>query len=127
MLVDFTYIQVDICHVIGCSEISEQTSAILLLIVERFLVPDRALVEEQSLILRVPVARHIKLLGSVKIIFDQIPGAFMLRVFEITVGARLIAVVVIARLVLAYDRLPSPVEIYRVTTFDIGNQSGSLL
>src|SRR3984893_6263693 len=120
-------IQVNIRQVIRRSEINEQTGAIFLLIIKRFLVPDRALIEEQSLILRVPVAGHIQLLGSVKIIFDQIARAFRLCVFEITVGAGLIAVVVIACLVLVDDGLPSPVEIYRMATFDISNQRGRML
>jgi hypothetical protein len=49
-----------------------------------------------------------------------------LDVFEIAVGAWLIAVIVITGLVGVYDNLPVPVEARRVTTFDIGNQRGLL-
>src|SRR6266496_5103402 len=127
MWAELLAVQVYIRQVIGRSEINEQTCVIFLLIIERFLVPDRTLIEEQSLILRVPIAGHIYLFGSVEIIFDQVARAFGFCVLEVTVRTRLIAVIVIPSLVGVDNYLPPSVEVYRVTPCDISNQGGLLL
>jgi hypothetical protein len=84
--------------------------------IEFALIPDRAFVEHEVRALRIPVARDLKALGGIEIVFDQLALGFWLLVgAETTVGLRLIAVVVIAGFVRIDDDAPRPVEADAVT------------
>ncbi len=55
---DLFSVEVNIRNVIRRTEIDEEPSVFLSLIVKRFLVPDRAFVEQQALCLGIPISRH---------------------------------------------------------------------
>src|SRR6266566_871192 len=51
-------VKIDIGHIVGRTEINEETCVLFSLIIKRFLVPNGAFVEKQSLALSVPISRH---------------------------------------------------------------------
>jgi len=119
---DLLAIQINVCQIIGAAEVNKRARVWFARVIERLLVPDRALIEEQLVRLRVPIARHVQRSGAIKVILDELALRLWLGVLEITIVAWLITVVVVTRLVRIDDDLPLTVEIDRLASVCIRDQ-----
>ena len=112
-------IQVDVCQIVDGAKVQVDLGTCLTVVAEIFLVPDAALVEEQFVALRIPVARYSQLLGQAEIILHQVRRTFRLLILEESVVAFGQPVVVEAGIEGVNNRLPSAIERRDIATVNI--------
>ena len=110
VVADFLTVYINVAIVVHCTEIEQRMATVLLGVIERFLVPDGTLVEEQSLRLRVPVARHIHGRCLVEVVLYQVFRPLHLCVLEESPAVQVHAVVVVALLLHVDDVIPLAIE-----------------
>ncbi len=110
MLTNLLPVEIDVCLVIRSSKVDEEASVGSSFVIKRFLVPDRAFVEEQLLWLSIPIARDLQRAWLVEVVFDQITFRLRFSVLEVTVVTWLITVVVEARLIWIDNHLPLSIK-----------------
>ena len=71
MATELPAVEIDDCLVVDCTEIEDGSLACLRMVVEAALEPDGALVEEEAVVLCVPVTRNVHLLTLVEIVLDE--------------------------------------------------------
>src|SRR5262249_37215166 len=96
------------------------------MIIKRFLVPDGTFVKKQTIVLSVPVARHLEGSGSVKVVLNQIALSLGLGVFEIAVGAWLITIVVVSGFIGIDDDFPLAVKADGLAAIRVHDQTDLL-
>ena len=114
-------IEIDVRDVICRAKVNEETRVFFLLIFEGFLVPDSTFVKQQTVLLSVPIPRHVQGCGGVEVIFDQITLSLRPGIFEIAVGAGLIAIVKVAGFIRIDNRLPFAIKADSFSAIRIGN------
>ena len=105
VLADFFAVDEDHGAIVGGAEPDEDAVSRRRRAIEFALVPDGAFVEHEVGALRVPVARDLKAVGGIEVVFDQVALGFWLLIgAETAVGLRLVAIVVVAGFVRIDDR-----------------------
>ena len=116
---------VDIDHgfVVDSAEIEQHALVGLWLIVEGATEPYSALVEEETFVLNVPVARNVHLVGGVEIVFYQFERRFLMSIEEEAPRRFFHSVVVEADFLLVDDVTPFSVERSHVlTAIDVADE-----
>ena len=107
--------------VIDCAKVEYSPVAIGLTVpLKRALEPDGPLIEEQLLILGVPVAGYVHDCGLVKVIFYKVLGSLGLGVPEESPCGGVHAVIIVALLLHIDYVIPLSVERCNVTCPDVG-------
>src|ERR1019366_8921267 len=104
-------VQKDDGAIVGRAEPDEDAVARFRREIEIAFVPDSAFVEHELGALGVPIARDLKAVGRIEIVFDQVAlGLRLLVGAETAVGLGLIAIVVVTRFVGIDNGVPPSVE-----------------
>ena len=107
--------------VVHGAEVEDGAAVGLLLIVETAHQPHRTFVEEQLVVLRVPVARHLHDGRGVEVVLDEIFGTCGLGVAEEPPACRVHSVIVVAFFLHIDDVMPRPVQGQGIAAQDVGH------
>ena len=99
-------IHIYVSLVVHCSKVEQCAAPCRLVPIERALKPYRTLIEEQPLVLRVPVARHHHCRCLVEVVFYQVFWSLRLCILEESPPRHVHAVVVVALLLYVNDIVP---------------------
>ena len=115
-------VHIHMCVVVHSAEVEQRAASLLLVIGERLLEPYCSLIEEQALVLGVPVAGDAHLGGFVKVILDEIFRALRLGILEESPTADIHSVVIVAFLLYVDDVVPLAVQQSGLSCIHIAQQ-----
>ena len=114
-----TAVEVDVAQVIDGPEVEELAASLVWFVVEIFLKPHAAFVEEEAVVLGVPIAGHSEHGGRFEAVFHQFGGISGLLVAAETAVIYLHAVVVVTVVEGVDDVVPGTVEGNRLPGIDV--------
>ena len=122
MMAHMMPVHIDMSIVVDSPEIQQCPASVLWPVLETTLQPYRSLVEEQPLVLRVPVARHLHGGSLVEIILYQVFGLLRLGIAEESPAGGFHAIIIIALFLNIHDIVPGAIQRLCMAGHHITNQ-----